>query len=581
MHRLSLTVLALVVSAAVLPAQRAARRFTLDDFSKVARVSDPQFAPDGKSIAVVVSRPNLDEDRYDPELAVVDVATKASRTIVKGLGGLNFERWSPDGARFAFLANAGPAGSQKLQIFVVSSKGTGMPVQVTSSPRGVQQLAWSPDSKTIAFATQDEPEKKPGFERWNRSFEVTLNTDYTMTEAVPPTHLWTVAAAGGEAKRLTSGTWSMPISHPPGTPASAIVWTPDGTGIVFTRGTGRGANPPAPATAAGQAAPADNGLQVIRVSDLSITPLGGNGTHPRFSPDGKTIVTNNGGVFTIGANNTPAAPQAPPAGAANATGGGRGGNGGGGRGGASGPVSSIDRGIARALWMPDGKSIVVGANDSERVSLWQAPIAGGDPKKLDTRDVSPNSSFFVDMSISKDGAIAFTGTTPMRPVELYYMASPTSAPLQLTTVNDELATIPLGKSEVIGWKSDTFEENGIVTYPPDFDPSRKYPLVLYIHGGPAAASMMTWSSQAQLLAAQGWIVFQPNYRGSDNLGRAYQGAIRNDAGEGPGRDVIAGIEALKQKGSVDDTRMCVSGWSYGGYMTGSVVTGKTLAAANS
>jgi len=91
--------------------------------------------------------------------------------------------------------------------------------------------------------------------------------------------------------------------------------------------------------------------------------------------------------------------------------------------------------------------------------------------------------------------------------------------------------------------------------------------VLYIHGGPAAASMMTWSSQAQLLAAQGWIVFQPNYRGSDNLGRQYQGAIRNDAGEGPGRDVIAGIEAVKQKGSVDDTRMCVSGWSYGGYMT--------------
>ena len=180
------------------------------------------------------------KNRYDPELTVVDVATKASHTIVKGLSGLNFERWSPDGTKFAFLANAGPAGAQKLQVYVVSSKG-GAPTAMTSSPRGVQQLAWSPDSKTIAFATQDEPEKKPGFERWNRSFEVTLNTDYTMTEAVPPTHLWMVAAAGGDPKRLTSGTWTMPISHPPGTPASAIVWTPDGTGIVFTRnGGGRG-----------------------------------------------------------------------------------------------------------------------------------------------------------------------------------------------------------------------------------------------------------------------------------------------------------------------------------------------------
>ena len=277
------------------------------------------------------------------------------------------------------------------------------------------------------------------------------------------------------------------------------------------------------------------------------------------------IATNNGSVFTIGATSR--------AGGASRRGCGcppemrRQARERGGRGGEGGPASSIDRGIARALWMPDGKSLIVGANDSERVSLWQAPIAGGDPRKLDTQGVSPNSSFFVDMSISKDGAIAFTGTTPMRPAELYYMASPTSPVQKLTMVNDELATIPLGKSEVVGWKNDNFEENGIVTYPPDFNPSQKYPLVLYIHGGPAAASMMTWSSQAQLLAAQGWVVFQPNYRGSDNLGRQYQGAIRNDAGEGPGRDVIAGIEALKQKGFVDETRMCVSGWSYGGYMT--------------
>src|SRR6185436_17075697 len=134
---------------------------------------------------------------------------------------------------------------------------------------------------------------------------------------------------------------------------------------------------------------------------------------------------------------------------------------------------------------------------------------------------------------------------------LYYMASPTSAVQKLTTVNDELATIPLGKSEVIGWKNDNFVENGIVTYPPDFSPSQKYPLVLYIHGGPAAASLMSWSSQAQLYAAQGWVVFQANYRGSDNLGRQYQGAISNDAGAGPGRDVMAGIEAIKQKGIVD------------------------------
>jgi acetyl esterase/lipase len=403
-----------------------------------------------------------------------------------------------------------------------------------------------------------------------------------MTEAEPPTHLWTVSATGGDQKRVTSGTWTMPISHPPGTPASAIVWTPDGTGVVITRnGGGRGGNPtpPTPAPTPGQPAqPAPNrgggqgaggfggggGLQIVNIKDGSMTPLGGGGgSHPRFSPDGKMIVTNNGSVFKVGEN---PAPAAPPANNANAAGGGRGGNGGG-RGGANGPASSLDISIQRGLWMPDGKSIIVGGNDAEQVQLWQAPLEGGAPQKIDLHGVSPNSSFFVDMSISKDGAIAFTGTTPLKPAELYIMSSPTSVPVQLTTINDEIATIPLGKSEVIGWKNDNFTENGIVTYPPDFNPSQKYPLVLYVHGGPAAASMMTWSSNVQLYAAQGWIVFQPNYRGSDNLGRAYQGGVRGDAGEGPGRDVIAGMEELKKKGNIDESKICISGWSYGGYMT--------------
>ena len=135
-------------------------------------------------------------------------------------------------------------------------------------------------------------------------------------------------------------------------------------------------------------------------------------------------------------------------------------------------------------------------------------------------------------------------------------------------VNDELATIPLGKSEVVGWKNDNFEENGIVTYPPDFNPSQKYPLVLYIHGGPAAASMMTWSSQAQLLCGAGLGRLPAELsRQRQPRPRSIRAAIRDDAGEGPGRDVIAGIEELKKKGFVDDSRMCVSGWSYGGYMT--------------
>jgi dipeptidyl aminopeptidase/acylaminoacyl peptidase len=171
------------------------------------------------------------------------------------------------------------------------------------------------------------------------------------------------------------------------------------------------------------------------------------------------------------------------------------------------------------------------------------------------------------MAVGAKGEIAFTGSTSMQPSELYYKASAT-APLQrLTDLNKEIASLQLAKTDVVEWTNDEFKENGLLTYPPDFDASKKYPLVLLIHGGPRAASLMGFSAQAQLMAAHGWLVFQPNYRGSDNLGGAYQRAIRNDAGAGPGRDVWAGMEVLKKRGIVDESRIGVSGWSYGGYMT--------------
>jgi dipeptidyl aminopeptidase/acylaminoacyl peptidase len=147
------------------------------------------------------------------------------------------------------------------------------------------------------------------------------------------------------------------------------------------------------------------------------------------------------------------------------------------------------------------------------------------------------------------------------------MATATAAPRRLTDLNRDIASLSLGRTEKIEWQSDGFTHNGILTYPPGFTPTGKYPLVLVIHGGPRAASLESFSAQAQLMAAHGWVVFQPNYRGSDQLGSAYQHAIFNDAGDGPGRDVMAGVGAVKRRSFVDESKVAVSGWSYGGYMT--------------
>ena len=125
----------------------------------------------------------------------------------------------------------------------------------------------------------------------------------------------------------------------------------------------------------------------------------------------------------------------------------------------------------------------------------------------------------------------------------------------------------MGKQETFSWKSDEFTPNGILTFPPNFDPSIKYPLVVEPHGGPRSTSKESFNSSVQLKAARGYIVFQPNYRGSDNMGSRFSEAINGDAGEGPGRDVMRGLTELKKRGYIDSTKIAVTGWSYGGFMT--------------
>jgi dipeptidyl aminopeptidase/acylaminoacyl peptidase len=197
------------------------------------------------------------------------------------------------------------------------------------------------------------------------------------------------------------------------------------------------------------------------------------------------------------------------------------------------------------------------------VGLWIQPLEGA-ARRLDTGKAVPAS----DVTISRSGQMALLASEPDHPTELYFLSSPGSRLERLTGFNAQIAALDLGRQEPIQWRgADNFNMDGILTYPPGYQAGRPYPLVLYIHGGPRGASNMAFSARAQWLAAHGWIVFQPNYRGSDNLGNAFQAAIWNDAGAGPGRDVMSGVDLLIKRGIADPARMAVSGWSYGGYMT--------------
>ena len=228
---------------------------------------------------------------------------------------------------------------------------------------------------------------------------------------------------------------------------------------------------------------------------------------------------------------------------------------------------ALDRNVQRGIWMPDGKSLFLSGNDGTRTAIWVQPLEGA-ARKIDLGDANPSWSSWVDAAVGKDGSIAFNGNTPTQPTELYYLASRDAKPKRLTDFNHEIAALNLGRTEIFEWKGpDGFAEDGIVVYPPDFQRDKRYPLVLYIHGGPEAASTTSFDFFSQLLASRGYVVFEPNYRGSDNLGNKYMRALVNDAGDGPSRDVMAGIAALEKQGFIDESRIAVSGLSYGGYIT--------------
>ncbi|MBM3789699.1 MAG: hypothetical protein FJW35_05045, partial [Acidobacteria bacterium] len=195
------------VLSVLLAAAPAAERFTLEHSGRIVRLSDPQITPDGRAVALLVSRANFDDNRYDVELVLVDTASRAHRVLTRRRA--SQPRWSPSGRSLAFLSPV----DGKPQIFVLPMDG-GEATQVSKAPMGVGSYAWRPDGEAFAYLSEEEPAKREGQERHNRSFEADVN--YLLTEAPRPHHLWLVPAGGGEGKRLTSGSWSVAAGLTPG-----------------------------------------------------------------------------------------------------------------------------------------------------------------------------------------------------------------------------------------------------------------------------------------------------------------------------------------------------------------------------
>jgi dipeptidyl aminopeptidase/acylaminoacyl peptidase len=509
---------------------------SVHDILRIVRLSDPRFSPDGKTVAVVETRAHVDTDEYLSEIILVDVASHQVRPLTRERHHAASPRWSPAGDAIAFLA---PDANKVLQLYTMPLAG-GDAQQLTHAKDAVEQFAWSPDASTIAIAVADPKPELKGEDKFRTAFKVG-NDDMTVSEAVRPVHLYLIPALGGEPKRLTSGTWSLPSSLPPGPPSSPIAWSKDGKSIILVR-------QETPSTG-------DQFLARIQVLDIAtgnIRSLTGDTLlegYPTLSPDGASVAYwRNRDAHPWNFQDVWLAPFA---------------------GGAGRDISvALDKNVYATRWSPQGDWLLVGGNVDTTVGLWRLTTAGA-VTPLNLGNVMPTNLFWLETDIASNGAIAFVGQTKTDPYELYLLPAGTdTGPLALTQVNAGLADLTLARSETIRWKGPGGRTlDGVITYPINYTAGHAYPLVLYIHGGPNSSSRERFSLMPQVLASHDWIVFEPNYRGSDNRGNAFFAAIYKDAGQGPGEDVMSGVAYLKGRGLVDPARMAVTGWSYGGFMT--------------
>ena len=518
----------LAVCVAAIPAAA----FDFSDARKVAGVADPRISPDGTRVVYVRSKPDFQNDRTDRQLVLIDVRTHFQRQLTWDRKGVSSPVWSPSGDAIAFTALDGDAKHPQSQIFVLRMDG-GDAEQITHAKDGVDGFAWSPDGRRFAYSMQDNDPNPSASKTHLDAFQVEDN-DYLHRAATPPEHLWISDADGAHARRLTSGSWSIADVDPGG--GGTLSWSPDSKTIAIEH---------FPTVFVG-----DSLAERIELVDAqsgarrALVPGESLQDEPKFAPHGDLVAyaRNTGGDYTQGIDLY----VADTAGRRIAD-----------------LRSQLDRNVDRSAWDAHGDALWVATPDGANLSLWYWPVRGH-ISRVDLGDVQP---LFLG-NTSREGALVFSGASATHPSEVYLLTSPAGKPVALTDNNAFVAAAGVARSVAVNWHSTKgdFKEDGVLYYPLHYK-GGKAPLILLIHGGPQGASTLAWSSLAQIFASHGFFVFSPNYRGSTNLGDAYQHAITNDAGDGPGKDVMAGLAAVEREYPIDTSHIGVSGWSYGGYMT--------------
>jgi len=544
----------LVFVAAALAAASAARAqerhpMTVREFVSLERPGEPAISPDGRWVAYNVTTTDLATSRRRTDLWLVAAAGGEARRISSDSLGGRSAHWSPDGKAIAYVTTRG--GTSEVWIL---EPATGDRRQVTSLSTGADGPVWSPLGDMIAFVSQVYPDC--GDDACNRQkaaadearpsrarlYDHLLFRHWNVWDDGTRSHLFVVPAHGGTPRDLLAGKdWDTPV--PPFGETADYAWSPDGRELAFTTKVGRD-----------QAWSTNTDIYTVGVDGgepvNATAGMPGAEATPAYSPDGhylaflsqaKAAYESDRIRLMVKDRATGAVREVP---------------------------HDFDRWVGEYAWAPQSDGFVVIAEDRQLDRFFHVTLGG------DVHAVHPGGNAGqLSLAATTPLSVSYVGDAMNQPAQVFVWTidhQHPAPPLQITHLNaDTLKTLDLPAAEEIAWRGAGGDSvHGLLLKPPAFDPGRRYPLLVLVHGGPQGAWLDQFHSRwnAELFAAPGYVVFMPNPRGSTGFGQRFTDQIARDWGGKAYEDIMRGVDLVARLPYVDSTRMGAAGGSFGGHM---------------